>query len=123
MLRDYKKIRVWQAAKAAKKFSVEVYKFTRKFSKEEIYGLTSQLRRAAVSVAANIAEGATRQHKRDYLNFLYIAKSSLSETECLLSIALDLNYLNTPEFNHLEGLSQEIAKSLYGLIKSVESEI
>jgi len=120
MTRDYKKIRAWQSAK---KFALTLYKNTESLPKNEMYGLTSQIRRAGVSVATNIAEGASRQHRKDYLNFLYTAKASLSETECLLNICRDLGYLNQKDLEHLDRLHLEAAKSLYGLIRSVEQEI
>ena len=74
-MRDYKNIKAFQLAD---NLAVEVYKVTKKFPREETYGLVSQLRRAAVSVPANIAEGASRQHLKDYANFLYIARGSFS---------------------------------------------
>lgn len=67
-----------------------IYQLTRSFPKEELYGLTSQLRRAAVSIAANIAEGTGRQYKKDTLQFLHISRGSLYEVETLLNIALDV---------------------------------
>lgn len=120
MARDYKKIRAWMAAK---KLVLEVYKITKQFPKEEIYGLTSQLRRAAVSIMANIAEGSSRQHKKDYLNFLYIAKGSHAETESLLDLSKDLGYLDDQVFTQFNIISDDSASSLYGLIKSVEAEL
>ena len=74
-------------------------------------------------MATNIAEGASRQHKRDYLNFLYVAKASLSEAECLAGISRDLGYLSNESFNLLNQQLQQTAQALYGLIKSVESEV
>ncbi|MBN1688104.1 MAG: four helix bundle protein [Candidatus Omnitrophica bacterium] len=83
-MRDYKKIKAYQNAE---KLALEIYSVTKRFPKEELYGLVSQLRRAAVSVTANIAEGASRQHKKDYLNFLFMARGSVSEVECLLTLS------------------------------------
>ena len=77
-MRDYTKIEAW---KLADDLTVAVYERTRAFPREEIYGLTAQLRRASYSVPANIVEGASRESKRDYLHFLYIARGSLSETQ------------------------------------------
>ncbi len=120
MARNYKNIKAWMLAK---KFALEIYQKTKNFPKEEVYGITSQIRRAAVSVVANIAEGATRQHKKDYLNFLYTSKASLSETECLVGISNELGFLEDEKFKSLDLLCQDTAKSLYGLIRSVESEL
>lgn len=77
-MRDYTKIDAWRLADD---LTVAVYERTRAFPREELYGLTSQLRRAASSVPANIVEGSARDTKRDYLHFLYIARASLSETQ------------------------------------------
>ncbi len=88
MGRDFKKILTWQRADD---LVVRIYEITQNFPKEELYGLTSQLRRAAVSVPANIVEGSSRGHKREYLQFLYIAKSSLAEVEYYLHLSIIRN--------------------------------
>jgi len=85
----------------------EVYKLSRSFPREEIYGLTSQLRRAAVSVPANIAEGHSRSTRKDYAHFLSIAKGSLMEAETLLQISLRLEYLTA---NHIDPVLQQVAE-------------
>ncbi|MBI5149364.1 MAG: four helix bundle protein [Candidatus Omnitrophica bacterium] len=118
-MRDYKNIR---AFKVADELVISIYKATKDFPKEEIYGLVSQLRRAATSVPTNIAEGASRQHKKDYLNFLYIARASLAETEYLLHLANQLGYLTNEVFGIIEQQKQAVAKTLYGLIESVSME-
>jgi four helix bundle protein len=83
-MRDYTKIEAW---KLADDLTVAVYNFSRAFPREEIYGLTNQLRRASYSVPANIAEGSSRESQRDYLHFLYIARGSLSEAQYFLHLA------------------------------------
>jgi four helix bundle protein len=88
-MRDYTKIEAWRLADD---LTVASYERTRSFPREEIYRLTSQLRRAAYSVPANIVEGASRESKRDYLHFLYIARGSLSETQYFLHLAQRLGY-------------------------------
>ncbi len=118
-MRDYKNI---TAYKMADELAVKTYRLTRDFPKEELYGLTSQLRRAAISVPSNIAEGASRQHKRDYLNFLFIARGSLAEVEYLLHLARRLGYLGEAEHERIDGLRQQVAKTLFGLIGAVERE-
>lgn len=119
-MRDYKNIKAYQFADD---LVIEVYKVTKDFPKEELYGLTSQLRRAAVSIPTNIAEGASRQHKRDYLQFLYVARGSSAETEYLLHLANRLGFLSDDEFDKIDKIKQESAKTLFGLINSVEKEV
>lgn len=87
-----------------------------------MYSITSQLRRAAVSVPTNIAEGANREHKKEYLNFLYIARGSTAETEYLLHLSMRLGYLEEDEYKKLEEIRKETAKTLYSLINSVKKE-
>src|SRR5882672_5725106 len=93
-MRDYTKIEAW---KLADDLTVAIYERTRTFPREEIYGLTSQMRRASYSVPANIVEGSSRESKRDYLHFLYIARGSLSETQYFIHLAQRLNYLTDAE--------------------------
>src|SRR5204863_4087524 len=95
---DYTKIDAW---KLADDLTVALYERTRNFPREETYGLTSQLRRAAYSVPANIAEGSSRESKRDYLHFLYIARGSLSEAQYFVHLARRLGYLETAEAERL----------------------
>src|ERR1044071_3368199 len=90
-MRDYTKIEAWRLADD---LTVAVYEGTRSFPREEIYGLTSQLRRACCSVPANIVEGSSRESKKDYLHFLYIARGSLSETQYFIHLARRLGYLD-----------------------------
>ena len=120
MGRDFRKIKAWQYADD---LSVLVYSITRDFPKDELYGITSQLRRAVVSVGANIVEGANREHKKEYLHFLYIARASLSETEYLLHLSNRLGYLRDINYKKIDELRIETAKTLYGLINSVKKEI
>jgi four helix bundle protein len=85
-MRHYRKIEAW---KLADDLTVVVYERTRSFPKDELYGLTSQLRRASYSVPANIVEGSSRESKKDYLHFLYIARGSLSEAQYFIHLAAD----------------------------------
>lgn len=118
-MRDYTKIEAW---KLADNLTVAVYERTRSFPKEEIYGLTSQLRRASYSVPANIVEGSSRESKKDYLHFLYIARGSLSETQYFIHLAGRLGYLAPDEVVSLHGQTKLVFGCLHGLIKSVEKE-
>jgi len=120
MPRDFRKIKAWQFADD---LAVAIYKETKSFPKEELYGITSQIKRAAVSVPTNIVEGAARNHKKEYLQFLCISKGSLAETEYLLHLSKRLGFVNDSNYLKIEDLIKETAKTLTGLIKSVESEV
>ena len=119
-MRDYTKIEAWRLADD---LTVSVYKRTRSFPKEEMYGLTSQLRRASYSVPANIVEGASRESKKDYLHFLYIARGSLSETQYFIHLARRLNYLPQEESDMLREQTKMAFACLHGLIRAVEKEV
>jgi four helix bundle protein len=118
-MRDYTKIDAW---KFADDLAVAVYNRTRTFPREEIYGLTSQLRRASYSVPANIAEGSARESKRDYLHFLYIARGSLTETQYFIHLARRLGYLQMDEAEKLNVQTKQTFACLHGLIRAVEKE-
>jgi four helix bundle protein len=117
MIRDYTKIEAW---KLADDFTVAVYELTKAFPREEIYGLTSQLRRAAYSVPANIVEGALRSSKQGYLHFLYVSRGSLSETRYFIHLAKRLGY--TSDTDSVTELSRRTFACLHGLIAAVERE-
>jgi four helix bundle protein len=119
MARNFKNIKAWQHADD---LAVLVYSKTRSFPKEELYGITSQLRRAAVSVPTNIAEGASREHKREYVHFLSVARGSIAEAEYLLHLSRRVGYLEDDEYKKVEELREETAKTLQGLINSVKKE-
>ncbi|MBA3832905.1 MAG: four helix bundle protein [Chthoniobacterales bacterium] len=118
-MRDYTKIEAW---KLVDDLTVAVYERTRSFPKVEMYGLTSQLRRASYSVPANIVEGSSRESKKDYLHFLHIARGSLSETQYFIHLAARLNYLPLTEAEALRGQTKQVFACLHGLIKAVEKE-
>lgn len=119
-MRDYKKIRAYQVSD---ELALEIYKLTKLFPKDEIYGLVSQMRRAAVSISCNIAEGASRQHLKDYLNFLYIARGSNAELEHLLSLTLRLGYVSADVIKNVSKRCIESAKTLSKLIQIVTAEL
>jgi four helix bundle protein len=118
-MRDYTKIQAWRLADD---LTVAIYEATRSFPREEIYGLTSQLRRASYSVPANIVEGSSRESKRDYLHFLYIARGSLSESQYFLHLSNRLGYLDSVEQAKLHEMTREAFACLHGLIKAVSKE-
>ena len=119
-MRNYKTLGVWQNAD---ELTVQVYRVTRDFPSEEMYGLTSQLRRAAYSVPANIAEGAGRESNADYLRFLSIARGSLAETEYFLHLAKRLDYLSESDRQQLTKLVNYTFAALAGLIKSIRGPL
>jgi four helix bundle protein len=118
-MRDYTKIEAW---KLADDLTVGIYEQTRQFPKEEIYGLTSQLRRASYSVPANIVEGSSRESQKDYLHFLYIARGSLSETQYFVHLAKRLRYLTAEQAEDLHSQTKQAFGCLHGLIRAVEKE-
>lgn len=93
-MRTHKDLDIW---KLAMELVTDIYKRTRTFPKEEIYGLTSQLRRCAISIPSNIAEGAARGSKKEYVHFLYVSLGSLSEFETQIIISENLEYLKSDE--------------------------
>jgi four helix bundle protein len=112
----FKQLNVWQKAY---ELTLEIYKISTAFPKNEMYGLTSQLRRAAASVPANIAEGYERNHRKEYVQFLYVAKGSLGEVETFLLLASDLKYLSKDEFNAVDEKRKVTSRLLKGLVKSL----
>ena len=118
-MRDYSKIEAWRLADD---FTVAIYERTRVFPREELYGLTSQLRRAASSVAANIVEGSARESKKDYLHFLYIARGSLAEAQYFVHLARRLGYLPEADMTALTAQGRQTFACLHGLIQAVEKE-
>jgi four helix bundle protein len=115
MARSYRDLFVWKKARA---LAVHVYQFTEQFPKTEIYGLTSQIRRAVVSVVSNIAEGQGRLTSGEFLHFLGQARGSLLEVDAQLVIASDLAYMETDQYNQL---SEEIYQVLGVLNRLIES--
>jgi len=118
-MRDYTKIEAW---KLADDLTVAVYQATQSFPREEIYGITSQIRRAACSVPANIVEGSSRESKKDYLHFLYISRGSLSETQYFVHLSRRLGYLSDSDAERLIGQTRQTFACLHGLIRAVEKE-
>ena len=114
--KSFKKLTVWNKSY---EFTLKIYKITQKFPVSELYGLTSQIRRAATSILANITEGRERQHKKEFLQFLSIARGSLGEVETYLMLAKDLGYINNEDFVNMEELRKEIGKLLRGLYNSL----
>ena len=112
---SFEKLIVWQNAR---KFFLKIYQITEKFPQDEKYGLTNQIRRAAVSIAANIAEGSSRLSSKDQAHYTNIAYSSLMELLSHLYLALDLQYIDEIKFNDLKLKIYEISNQLNSLHKS-----
>jgi len=117
-IKSFEDLPVWQDAR---KFTNKIYNFTNKFPKEELYGLTSQIRRATVSIISNIAEGFDRRSDKELSNFLSIARGSSSEVQNDLYIALDLNYISQVEFNQFYQEAKKIAQQINGLMTYLRS--
>ena len=117
-MQDYRKLKVW---KKAHELALVVYEDTRGFPREELYGLTSQMRRAAVSISANIAEGAGRSGNGEFGRFLYIAMGSAAELECELALARDLRLLAPERHGRLANHVNEEKRMLGALIDRVEA--
>jgi four helix bundle protein len=114
--KDYHDLIVWQKAM---ELVMLVYRTTKNLPKEEIYGLTSQMRKAAVSVPSNIAEGQGRQTRKDFRNFLAISLGSLRELETQILIAQGLNYFTRSTTQDLFNLSDQVGRLIRGLAKSL----
>ena len=117
--RAHKKLDVWKESVA---LATEVYKLTELFPKAEIYGLVSQMRRAAVSVPSNIAEGAARHSNKEFAQFLNVAGGSLSELDTQIEIATNLGYLSTDKKQNIDNQVSAISAKLAGLIKHVRNK-
>jgi len=119
MEKPHKKLNVWQEAM---KVAQRVYKLTDSFRTDERFGLVSQMRRAAVSVPSNIVEGAARQGKKEFKNFLSVAQGSLSELDTQLELAFLLGYLKKSAYEELSGQLLSVDKMLSGLIRSLKAQ-
>lgn len=115
-IRDFTDLKVWQKSH---RLVLMVYEISRGFPRNEVYALSSQIRRAAVSVTSNIAEGFSRQTSKEKIQFYYVSSGSLTEVRNQLMIARDLGYITKDKFKELNGLVIEICKMAQGLIKSI----
>jgi four helix bundle protein len=113
VVQSFRNLKVWEKAHIV---TLEVYKLSRSFPREEIYGLTSQMRRASASIGANIAEGSCRKGDVEFGRFLYIAMGSASELEYHLLLAHDLGLLKAPEYRRLTDEVGEVKRMLASLV-------
>lgn len=116
MLNSYKELNVWRKGI---ELVTEIYALTEQFPKSEIYGLSNQIRRSAISIPSNIAEGYNRKHKQEYIQFLRIAYGSGGELETQLIIANNLKFINPRDFDRIDKLLTEIMKMLNKLISTL----
>ena len=119
-MRDFRDLKVWERSH---QLTLGVYSATKVFPQDERFGLTSQLRRAAASIASNLAEGCGRDGSREFLQFLRIAAGSASEVEYHLLLARDLGYLETDRYTELQSLACECKRMLASFIDRIRSEI
>lgn len=119
-MRDYKKLQCYELAD---QLVLKVYILTKAFLKDELYGLVSQLRRAAVSVASNIVEGASRHSQKEFLQFLYLSRGSAAELEYLLSLAKKLGYLKAEAAASVSDQANKTLRTITNLISRVQSDI
>ncbi|MBI2057398.1 MAG: four helix bundle protein [Candidatus Yanofskybacteria bacterium] len=113
----YRKLIVWQKSHQLAK---DIYKVTNDFLKSELFGLTSQMRRCAVSVPANLVGGYSRKTIKDKLNFFVIARSSLTELEYYLDLSFELNYIKEESYHKLTATRSEVGRLLNGFINSFQ---
>jgi four helix bundle protein len=116
MDKPHKKLNVWQLSM---KLAAEIYKTTKLFPPEERFGLTQQMRRASVSIPSNIAEGAARQEKKEFRNFLSMAQGSLSELDTQLELSVLLGFLEEKKYGDISNPMVMIEKMLSSLIRSL----
>jgi four helix bundle protein len=119
-LSTFRDLLIWQKSMI---LVTEVYQLTNYFPKEEIYGLTSQIRRSSISIPSNIAEGYGRDGNKDYLKFLNIAISSLFEIQTQLEISFNLNYINEIQFNKIHEESREIERMLSSFARKIKERV
>jgi len=117
-VRSYKDLEVWKKAIALAK---NIYEVTETFPANEIYSLTSQLRRAAVSVPSNIAEGQARRHTKEFIQFLHQSLGSLAEIETQFIIAKEIGYLTTEKLEDVQNRTLEIQKMIFGIISKLNT--
>jgi four helix bundle protein len=118
-IRTFRDLLVWQKAM---RLVTKLYRVSASFPKEEIYGITSQMRRCAVSIPSNIAEGFGRQSTGDYVRFLSIAEGSLYELQTQLEISLNLTYLTSEQYESLDSSTREIERMLTSLIRKLKAK-
>jgi len=113
-IKNYKELDIW---KRSVEIAIEIYNTSKIFPREELYGLTSQIRRASVSIPSNVAEGFHRYSKKEFINFLVISRGSIAEDQSHLFVALDLDYISKEQFNDIYSKSVDIFKQINSFIQ------
>lgn len=116
-MKSHKDLIVWQNSI---QLVTDIYTLTKNYPKEELFGLTNQLRRAAISIPSNIAEGAARNHEKEFIQFLYISLGSCAEIETQLIISENLEFIDSKTLEVFLGKITDIRNMLIGLIKAVK---
>ena len=119
-MKSHKDLDIW---KRSIKFVTTIYGVTKSFPKEERYGITNQMRRAAISISSNISEGAARHHDKEFVQFLYISLGSVAELETQIIISENLNFLSSIDSTNLQNELSEMRKMLLGLIRRITSRM
>ena len=119
-MKTHKDLDVW---KKSVLLVTSIYEVTKTFPKDEIYGITNQIRRSAVSIPSNMAEGSARKGEKEFIQFLYISLGSMAELETQLIIANNLKYVKLNDYELMTGRLEEIRKMIIGLIKFVKNKI
>jgi four helix bundle protein len=119
MAKMYENLEAW---KEAVNLAIQIYEITKGFPKEEIYGLTSQLRGASVSISSNIAEGAGRRSKKDFKQFVHIASGSLNEVESILRIRFRLDLITADPYKKLKESTERLGRLIGGLLKYLDGK-
>ena len=118
-MKDFRQLKVWEKAH---QLALSIYKATKLFPKEELYGLTSQIRRASMSIPTNIAEGCGRKTDADFARFLQIAMGSASETEYQLLLSHDLEFLSKEDYEKLNNDVTEIKRMLTSFMQTLRAD-
>jgi four helix bundle protein len=119
MAQSFRELQVWQRAM---QLTIAIYRLTKNFPKDELYGLTSQLRRAAVSVPSNIAEGHGRLSNREFTQFMSVARGSVCELQTQLEIARSLGFGTIKAIEEAERLSHEVGKMIFAFLESLKNQ-
>lgn len=118
-IKTFEDLETWQIAHS---LVLEIYRITRRYPKDELYGIVSQLRRAALSITSNNAEGFSRYHYNDKIRFYYNARGSVSEVRNCLRLSRDMDYITKEKYRDLSDGMEKVLRMINGLIRSIEKQ-